>query len=306
MLRGCSLAIGLALLLLLLAWPPARAQDRPTFSTRAELVVLHAVVEDRNGTYVSGLPKEAFTVLENGRPQEVQFFSAADTPATIGLIIDNSTSMMDRREMVVAAALGFTEMSNVEDELFVLAFNERVSEVWKPRIIGLTDFNAMRATLLNGISARGMTALYDAVTIGLQRLARGTHARQVLVVLSDGTDNASTTPLEQMLERLRASDAAVFSVILNDPVAREGNPGLMRRMARESGGEAFEPRKISDLPATLQHIARDIRSAYTIGFVPDSSISEPQLRKLEVKVRTKEGRTFTARTRRGYIARGPS
>jgi Ca-activated chloride channel family protein len=303
MLRKCSVASGLALLLV---WLPARAQEQPTFSTRAELVVLHVTVEDRNGAYISGLPKEAFTVLDNGRPQEVQFFSAADAPATIGLLIDNSTSMVNRREMVVAAALGFTEMSNAEDELFVLAFNEHVSEVWKPRIIGLTDLDVMRATLLNGISARGMTALYDAVTIGLQRLARGAHTRQVLVIVSDGTDNASRTPLEQMLEHMRASEAAIFAVILKDPVTREGNPGLLRRIARESGGEAFEPQKIDDLPATLQHIARDIRSAYTIGFAPESTIGERQLRKLKVNVRTKEGRTFTARTRGGYIARGRS
>jgi Ca-activated chloride channel family protein len=303
MLRRFSLAVALVSLAV---WPPARAQEKPTFSTHAELIVLHVTVEDRKGTYVSGLPKDAFTVLDNGSPQEVQFFSAADTPATIGLIVDNSTSLMSKREMVVAAAIGFTETSNADDELFVLAFNEHVSEVWKPRVIGATDLVSMRATLLGGIAARGMTALYDAVTAGLQRLASGRHTRQVLVVISDGSDNASATTLDRMLEGMRTSDAAVFTVILRDPVSREGNPGLMRRIAAESGGEAFEPEDIDDLPETLQHIARDIRSAYTIGFVPAAGAGERQRRSLKVLVRTKDGRTFTVRTRGGYLSRGRS
>jgi VWFA-related protein len=236
----------------------------------------------------------------------VQFFSAADTPATIGLIVDNSTSVMNKREMVVAAALGFTELSNAEDELFVLAFNESVSEVWKPRVIGVTNMPSMRASLLGGIAARGMTALYDAVTVGLQRLAFGTHARRVLVVISDGSDNASSTKLDQMLERMRGSDAAIFTVILKDPVSREGDPGLMRRIAKESGGESFEPRHIDDLPEALEHIARDVRSTYTIGFAPAATEGGRELRRIKVNVRLGDGRTITARTRGGYMPRGRS
>jgi VWFA-related protein len=233
----------------------------------------------------------------------VQFFSASDTPATIGLLVDNSTSMMNRREMVVAAAVGFTETSNAEDELFVLAFNEDVIEIWKPQIIGESNLTSMRATLLGGLAARGMTALYDAVLVGLQRIATGKHTRQVLVVISDGSDNASRTTLEHMLDRTQASEAAIFTVMLKDPVSREGNPRLLRRLATESGGEAFEPNRLDDVPETLKHIARDIRSAYTIGFVPETSVGGRQLRTLKVNVRTREGRTLTARTRGGYVSR---
>jgi Ca-activated chloride channel family protein len=289
----------------LLVWPASMQDQKPTFSTSSELVVLHVTVEDRRGTYVSGLPKEAFTVLDNGKEQPVQFFSAADTPATIGLLIDNSTSMMNKREMVAAAAVGFTEMSNPEDEIFVLAFNEDVSEIWKPRVIQSTNPVSMRATLLGGIAARGMTALYDAVYIGLQRLAYGKHTRQVLVVISDGSDNASSTTLEQMLGQTRTSEAAIFTVMLKDPVSRDGNPRLLRRLATESGGEAFEPRTLSDVPETLEHIARDIRSAYTIGFAPEA-VGERQLRKLKVTVRNKDGRALNARTRGGYLTRASS
>jgi Ca-activated chloride channel homolog len=286
--------------------PLAGRQDKPIFSARSELIVLHVTVEDRKGTFISGLPQEAFTVLDDGKPQEVQFFSAADMPATVGLIIDNSTSMSNKREMVVAAALGFTELSNPEDEMFVLAFNEHVTEIWQPRVIGLSNMVSLRATLLGGVAARGKTAFYDALTSGLDRLSRGKHARQVLVVLSDGGDNASTATLEDALVRMRSADAAIFTVMLKDPIDNEGNPKLLKRLAAETGGEAFEPDRFEDLPETLEHIARDIRSAYTIGFAPAVSLDEHASRKLRVSVRTREGRTFNARTRGGYVTRPAS
>jgi VWFA-related protein len=283
----------------------ATPQERPTFSARTELVVLHVTVEDRKGSYISGLPQEAFTVLEDGKPQSVKFFSGADTPASIGLLIDNSTSMTNKRDMVVAAAIGFTERSNPDDEIFVIAFDENVSEIWKPRVIGRSNMVSMRATLLGGIAARGKTALYDAVVQGLERLTQGQHTRQVLVLISDGSDNASATTLNDVLVRTRASEAAIFTVMLKDPIDREGNPRLLKRLAEETGGEAFAPDALDDMPKTLEHIARDIRSAYTIGFVPSSAEGDRALRKLRVDVRT-QGRTLKARTRGGYAIKDRS
>ena len=137
-LRVFSIVLAIAVLVRSAATP---AQERPTFSAQSELVVLHVTVEDRRGAYVRGLEQEAFTVLEDGKPQAVKFFSAADTPATIGLLIDNSYSMMNRRELVVAAAVGFTERSNPEDEVFVLAFNENVGEIWAPKVIRDTNLH---------------------------------------------------------------------------------------------------------------------------------------------------------------------
>jgi VWFA-related protein len=289
---AASVAIALSL--------KATAQEKPTFSTRSELVVLHVTVEDRRGTYISGLRQESFTVLEDDKPQHLQFFSAADTPASIGLLVDNSTSMMNRREMAVAAAIGFTEQSNPEDEIFVLGFNEDVAEIAPPRVIGLTNMVSLRALLTGGLFARGKTALYDAIVGGLDRLERGKHSRQVLVLISDGGDNASAATLDDVLARTRGSEAAIFTVMLKDPVSREGNPRLLKRLAAETGGEAFEPRDMDDVPETLEHIARDIRSAYTIGFVPASEIANRALRKLSVVVRTPAG-TLKARSRGGYV-----
>jgi VWFA-related protein len=221
------------------------------------------------------------------------------------LLIDNSTSMTNKRDMVVAAAIGFTERSNPDDEIFVIAFDENVSEIWKPRVIGRSNMVSMRATLLGGIAARGKTALYDAVVQGLERLTQGQHTRQVLVLISDGSDNASATTLNDVLVRTRASEAAIFTVMLKDPIDREGNPRLLKRLAEETGGEAFAPDALDDMPKTLEHIARDIRSAYTIGFVPSSAEGDRALRKLRVDVRT-QGRTLKARTRGGYAIKDRS
>jgi VWFA-related protein len=201
--------------------------------------------------------------------------------------------------------VGFTKVSNPEDEVFVLAFNEDVREIWAPRVLALSNMASMRASLLGGIGARGKTALHDAIAEGLDRLDRGKHTRQVLVVLSDGSDNASAHTLDTVLARTRAAEAAIFTVMLRDPIDGEGNPKLLKRLAEDTGGEYFDPNRLGDVPETLEHIARDIRSAYTIGYVPTKS-GERALHKLKVSVRSPDGRVLKARTRAGYVARAQS
>ena len=125
----------------------AAPQERPTFSATSDLVVIHAMVEDRRGAPVAGLQQDNFLVYEDNYPQELRFFSTTDAPATIGLLIDNSTSMSTKRERVIAAAVQFAEMSNPEDEVFVLAFNEQVREAWPARVLDESSLSVLRATL---------------------------------------------------------------------------------------------------------------------------------------------------------------
>jgi VWFA-related protein len=280
----------------------AVAQQRPTFSTHADLVVLHATVEDARGAAVPDLQRDHFIVYEDNRPQQVSFFSSSDAPATIGLLIDNSTSMATKRERVVAAAVQFAELSNPNDEIFVLAFNEDVREAWAPRVIEESDISILRATLLNRISARGKTALYDAVDGALDRLRDAKHTRQVLVIISDGSDNASRIDVDRMLERVQSSSAMVYTVALQDPVDRDGNPRLMKRISNETGGESFTPRRIDDVPEALEHIARDIRATYTLGYVPANQSRDGSVRKLRVVARHPDGRRLKVQTRGGYVA----
>jgi VWFA-related protein len=260
------------------------------------------MVEDGRGAAVPGLERTNFLVYEDNHPQEISFFSAADAPASIGLLIDNSTSMSTKRERVVAAAVQFAELSNPQDEIFVIAFNEHVREAWAPRIIQESDASILRATLLNRISARGKTALFDALNGALDRLQRAVHTRQVLVVISDGSDNASRAGLEATRARIQASHATIYSVVLTDPVDRDGNPKLLRRLSTDTGGEAFVTERLEDIPDALEHIARDIRATYTIGYVPKNQTRDGKLRKLRVVASGPDGRTLKVQTRSGYLA----
>lgn len=299
---GLPLSIGALLPFVALASGAAIAQQRPTFSARTELVVVHATVEDSRGAAVPDLQREHFIVYEDNYPQEISFFNSTDAPASIGLLIDNSTSMSTKRERVVAAAVQFTELSNPDDEVFVLAFNEDVREAWAPRVLEESDISALRATLLERISARGKTALYDAIGRGLDRLENARHTRQVLVVISDGSDNASRVDVDDMLARVKASSAMIYTVALQDPVDRDGNPRLLKRISTETGGESFAPRRLDDVPDALEHVARDIRATYTLGFVPKNQARDGTLRKLRVVARHPDGRRLRVQTRGGYLA----
>lgn len=277
-------------------------QDRPIFSAQSELVVVHVTVKDRRGALVTDLPQDAFALIEDGQPQDIRFFSPADTPASIGVLIDNSTSMISKREMAVTAAMTFTKNSNPDDEVFVLAFNENVSEIVSRRVIKESNMASIHALLKGGIFARGMTALYDAISKGLDTLRDSRHTRQVLVLISDGGDNASTATFEQVTARTQGDDATLFAVALRDPLSPDDNPRLLKRLTEMTGGESFEPQKMRDLPEMLEHIARDIRAAYTLGYAPTNSKRDGGLRKLRVVVKSPDGRPLRVRTRTGYVA----
>jgi Ca-activated chloride channel homolog len=281
---------------------PATGRGQPTFSAEAEMVVLHVTVHDRRGAHVTDLTKDAFRLMEDGAPQEISHFSDEEVPASIGLVIDGSSSMHPHREMVVASTLAFTEQSHVEDELFVLAFSEHVREVWPPRLIGESSQSLLRYTLRAGIGARGMTALHDAITTGLERVAEGRHTRQVLVVVSDGADNASPIGRDEIIDRVRKSNAQVYTIALRDPVSGAGDPGLLRRISDASGGAAFRPRRVPDLADVMPRIARDIHSAYTLGYVSTQTTRDGAFRQVRVLARSPEGRPLSVRTRAGYYA----
>jgi VWFA-related protein len=181
------------------AAPPAQTQDaRPLFSVSSELVVLNVTVRDKGNRYLDGLDKEAFTVLENDQTQPVRFFLHEDAPVTIGLLIDNSGSMQPNRDLVVAAATAFAKTSNPQDDMFALAFNEEVHSALATDSPFTHDPVVLREALQNAVTTRGRTALYDAISRGLQYVDQGTHDRRELVVVSDGDDNASGEPFEDV------------------------------------------------------------------------------------------------------------
>jgi VWFA-related protein len=281
----------------------ARPQsDRSQFSTRTDMVVLHVSVEDRHGGYVPGLTKDAFSILEGGQPQTISFFAPEDAPVTVGLILDNSGSMRPNRNQLIAAALDFAATSHPQDEVFALRFDDDVRAVLPADAPFTGDPATLRAALVRSLSARGRTALFDAVAAGLQYLNRGHYERKVLVVVSDGADNASRTTFQNVLARAQASNALIYTVALIDPVVRDNNPKLLKELARATGGEAFRPKSIDEVGDVLKHIAQDIRHTYTLGFVSSNETRDGTYRPIRIVVQPPPGMKIKVRTRTGYVA----
>ena len=252
-----------------LAAPSAQAPDaKPNFSSQSELVVLHVAVKDRKGGYVGGLGQEAFRIIEDRRPQEISFFNSQDAPVTVGLLIDASGSMAPNRTMVIAASMAFSKAMNPQDEFFVLGFNENI-HLPLPADKPFTNSEpTLRIALVQAIKARGQTAIYDALNTGLEYVQKGGFERQVLIVLSDGGDNASDTTRARVLANAQASNAVIYTVALVDPMDPEADPGFLRQLSEATGGVAFRPKNANEIEEILQQVARDIRNMYTIGYVP--------------------------------------
>jgi len=279
----------------------------PNFSSQSELVVLHVAVKDRKGGYVGGLSQDAFRVVEDRRPQEISFFNSQDAPVTVGLLIDASGSMAPNRSMVIAASLAFSKAMNPQDEFFVLGFNEHLHTPLPAEKPFTNSEPALRIALVQAIKARGQTAIYNALNAGLDYVQKGGFERQVLIVLSDGGDNASEITRAQVLANAQASNAVIYTIALVDPMDPEADPGFLRQLSDSTGGVAFRPKSANQIDEILQQVARDIRHMYTIGYVPSDPAAanrarKEALRRVAVDVRTPTGQRLSVRTRRAYLA----
>jgi VWFA-related protein len=151
------------------------------------------------------------------------------------------------------------------------------------------------------MAARGRSALYDALLAGLDYVGKGRYERRVLVVVADGGENASTAGIDEVLARVQTSSTLIYTIALVDPLDRETNPKRLERIAKASGGEAFAPRTIADVPDVLRHIARDIRSMYTLGYAPADAPDAARFRRIRVAVRTPSRQSLRVHTREGYL-----
>ncbi|MEO8594269.1 MAG: VWA domain-containing protein [Candidatus Solibacter sp.] len=281
--------------------PPSAATAGAKISVNVDLVQLRATVRNRKGGLVSGLQKQDFQVYEDGRPQSIAWFQHEDVPVAIGLVVDNSGSMKRKRADVAAAALAFARSSNPEDELFVVNFNEHVT-------FGLPEMKLFSADpselveALMGEPTAGKTALYDAIEAGFSRLQKATRNKEVLIVVSDGGDNASKHTLDEVLLDAARSDAMIYTIGLFDEYDRDRNPGVLRRIAQATGGEAFFPAEPSAAVRICRGIAQEIRSQYTIGYTPAIQNLDGGYRKIRVGIVGHRGEKLLVRTRDGYIA----
>jgi VWFA-related protein len=284
---------------------PAHEQA-PVFSSAAELVVVHVTVTDRRGAYLTGLSRDAFRIVEDGIPQTIDLFTGEDSPVTVGLLVDSSGSMREGRERVIAAATAFAERSQQSDEIFALAFNELVRAALPPSTPFTNDPSVFRVALAAAMGAHGRTAMYDAIRSGLTYVTKGSHPRRVLVLVGDGGDNASTATFDQVLKEAQASNAAIYTVGVIDPLEREADPRLLRRIAQATGGASYFPRHVNEVADVLREIARDIRHSYTLGYVSSNSARDGGFRRIRVTVTDPIRRSLVVRARDGYRAGGPS
>jgi Ca-activated chloride channel family protein len=272
-------------------------------SVDVRLVLLQAVVHDRQGRFVSDLSESNFEVYEDGARQSIRFFRHEDVPVRVGLVVDHSGSMRTKLTEVIAATRSFVKSSNPEDQMFVVNFNEKVS-LGLPADIRYTGSVVELERAIWRAPAAGMTALYDAIVAGLQGMREGKHERKVLVVISDGGDNASKASLQQVLKLAEQSSAMIYSIGIFDEEDPDRNTRALTRLARATGGEAFFPSKLSEVVEICDGIARDIRNQYTIGYVPTNTTQNDSYRAIRVVARAKDRGKLSVRARAGYIAAG--
>jgi Ca-activated chloride channel homolog len=277
-------------------------QDRAIFSTNTDLVVLHVNVKNKRGAHVADLPQQAFAILEDGRPQTIRFFTDEDSPATVGLLVDSSASMYANRDLVIAGTAAFGGASNPRDELFALAFNERVRRAMPAATPFTSNFSLFQDALQRIIVPSGRTALFDAVAAGLDYLKQSHNDRRNLILFSDGGDNASRATLQEVTNRTQASNVVIYAVALTDADEREGNRKLLERLASATGGQAFQPRDARRIEEVLTQVAHDIRHTYTLAYVSTNTSRDGAFRHVRVVVSPPPNQTLTVRTRTGYRA----
>lgn len=285
--------------------PPAAPEENTgtIFRSDTRLVVLHTTVVDKSGHLVTDLPQTAFTVYENGATQPIRAFKREDVPVSMGLIIDNSGSMRDKRAKVEAAALGLVKASNKDDEVFVVNFNDEAF-LDNPHGKDFTSDIKEMEEALTRIDSRGGTAMRDAIRMSIDHLKEKAHKdKKVLVVVTDGNDNSSTITLENLVKASQQSEVLIYGIgILSEEERREARRAqrALSELAVATGGEAFFPKDVGEVERLAQTVARDIRNQYTIQYSPANQTMDGSFRQIKVAVNA-PGRPV-ARTRSGYYA----
>lgn len=262
-------------------------------------VQLHASVYDGKQRMVTNLDRNAFTVYEDNEAQQITSFRREDVPVSLGILVDNSGSMRDKRSAVNQAALNLVRASNPEDEVFVVNFSDEyyLDQDYTSNIGQLKE-------ALERIDSRGGTALYDAVIASATHLKSGKKQKKALLVVTDGEDNASRESLERAIRQLQAEDGPTvytIGIMGDDRNARRAKRAL-QALALQTGGIAFFPRDIGEVDAISRAVAHDIRNQYIIGYKPTRPQNQGGYRNVRVEARASGYGKLQVRTRSGYFA----
>lgn len=285
--------------------PPPAGQEPGTdsgtfvFHSDVQEVLLHATVIDDKQRIITNLEQNAFTVFEDGKPQVIKSFRHEDIPISLGIVIDNSGSMREKRAKVTKAAVNLVRASNPQDEVFVVNFSDEyyLDQPFTNRINLLQD-------ALEKYETRGGTALYDAVVASADELKKhGKLQKKILFVVTDGEDDASRESLEQAVRRLQEENGpTVYAIGLLGEERQRRAKRALETMAERTGGIAFFPRTLDEVDAISSTVARDIRNQYTLGYKPTTPKSAGGYRTIRVDARGRGYGKLTVRTRSGYYA----
>ena len=292
---GCGLVLG---------QPPAPPPDEPgppTFRADTRLVVLNASVVDKSGKLITNLPQSAFKVFENGVEQTLKIFRREDVPVSMGIIVDNSGSMRDKRQKVEAAALALVKASNPQDEVFIVNFND------DPYLdVPFTNDPKKMQEGLARIDSRGGTAMRDAISTSMDYARKkGKRDKKVLLVITDGNDNASNETLERLVERAKGADNGVLIYaigLLNEEEKREARQAkrALDALTQATGGLSYYPKELADVNAICLQVAHEIRNQYILAYSPNTQVWDGTYRTIKVTVNA-PGHPVV-RTRSGYYA----
>jgi len=282
-----------------------------TINVDVNLVVLHATVFDKRGRIVNDLKGEDFRVYEDGTLQKLSVFSHADIPVTMGIVIDDSGSMREKRQAVNAAALAFVKTSNPQDQVFVVNFND-VYYLDTPGDFA-NNIEDLKSAL-DKIDSRGGTALYDAVYASLDHVKLGNRDKKVILAITDGEDNASRYTFEELLRYAQKSNAVIYTIGLlgsEEPgglfkihgASARRAAKILEKIAEATGGQAYFPRSLDEVESTCEQIAHDIRNQYTLAYYPSNARKDGTFRTVRVDAFASGSHTKLAvRTRPGYYA----
>jgi VWFA-related protein len=290
------------------ATPQQTTNQNGTFVIRKDVdeVLLHATVVDDKQHIVTDLDRTAFTAFEDGKQQNIISFRHEDIPVAMGIVIDNSGSMREKRSKVNQAALNLVRSSNPQDEVFVVNFNDEyyLDQDFTNDLLKLKE-------ALEKIDAKGGTALRDAVVASAEHLKKDARLeRKVLFVVTDGEDNASRESLEDAVKQLQEENGpSVYAIgILGDEEHPKRAKRALEIITQRTGGLAFFPKTLDEVDEISRQVAHDIRNQYTIGYRPTNPRTSGGFRQIRVEAKSKEHKKLMVRTKSGYYAgtQGPT
>ena len=289
--------------------PPPPGQDPNAgkqgskITLNVDLVVLHTTVLDDRGRFADGLKQENFRVLEDKVEQKLSVFKREDLPVSMGLVVDNSGSMRDKRPRVNEAAITLVENSNPQDEAFVVNFND---DFYLDLDKDFTNSVPELKEALERIDSRGSTALYDAIIGSIDHLKKASKDKRVLLVVTDGEDNTSRNSLEKTIREIQKTDTVIYTIGLLSQESKKNAKRAkkaLEEISLASGGLSYFPENVDDVHNICQQVAHDIRNQYTLAYYPTNSKRDGTFRAVQVEVIPPHGRgKLVARTRNGYYA----